>query len=1399
MNNRTLNLSAFTLLLAGSASVYAANSAEVNSPLGENGKLDNDSLLVPHAVARNTEQQLPETVSVPGRVPARQAEPEIVKVVQQVNLNDYKAALFASGRSAIRPATAASMEKLLTQLRQKKNLQLHFIGHTDNQRLSANARKIYRDNQGLSEHRARAIADYFQQHLGLEPSAVTFEGKGETQPVADNGTSGGMAKNRRVEMQVSYDEIATSTKAGKTVYREHHCQLPQGKEAASTSFKISVDGEPLESQPANRVDQQRCTDVALERASIQLQYDNLNVDPKLNVTLVPIVQQSQQSQQQDTHQKQKPDTHEDGEQISYVIQGYSNYLAWIERAELRVFEKDASPHSQPLAVVPLDQHLAGEWQPGIEFSEDVSYRLRVYDEQGRFDETGSQSLWRSLNAPEQAAEAGPVTLPGARLAGYGESRLELQSIPVSGGTLTANGEAVPEHHQVFLMGMPVPVTAEQTFVSRQIVPAGTYGVEVAVLNDDGEGELFWRELQFDADDWFYVGMADFTLGENSVSGPAEQLTGDEQHFDGDLFLDGRLAFYTKGKWRNDYTVTASIDTREEPIEDLFSNIDHKDPRSQLRRLEEEQHYSVYGDDSTLIEDAPTQGRFYFKIEDDRSHALWGNFATKLSDTDLARIERSLYGAQLQWGSEALTETGEHETFINGFIAESGTNAAHEEFRGTGGTLYYLQHQDITQGSEQISIEVRDKDSGLVITTRHLAVGQDYDIDSSQGRVLLTRALSSTADDSLLLRDSSLSGNPVFLVVNYEYTPGFDDLHEMTTGGRISHWVNDNLKVGLTASNQNQTGGDQELLGGDVTLQYTPETYLKLETAQTDGPGVGEQLSGSGGITFNSVAQDRSAGIEADAWRLESGFTFADLGLTEATEGGDINKGHFYWQRRDAGFSGLGQLTRYDTDQIGASLSIALSDDTDLLFKIDDKDESGGVDTHAAELNLDVQLTDHWSVVAGLRREDLDSATTLTGPVAQEQGQRTDGALQLAYDSAKEWKLYGFAQGTLDRDDSREINNRVGVGGAYQVTDKYRVSAEVSDGKSGFGAKAGSDYQYADQSNLYLNYETDPDFSNNAFTGNSLRGGSGQLTGGVKHRYSDSTSVYSEARYQNGSRESGLSHAYGVDYTPNEHWSFGASYENGELKQADVGEIERQAITLSMGYASEQIKYGTSLEYRDDNTINEDRISWLIRNNLGYQVNPDWRAQLRVDVAISDSSNGDHFNSDFTEGLLGFAYRPIDNDKLNALISYHYLEDLAPAEQFTSSQQQNDYQQRSQVLAVDATYDLTARWSIGGKYAYRNSEVRLGRETGPWFDSDAHLYIVRADWHVVRNWDFLIEGRMLKVDQADDEKAGALVAIHRHLGEHFKLGVGYNFTEFSDDLTHYDYDAEGWFVNLVGKL
>ena len=51
----------------------------------------------------------------------------------------------------------------------------------------------------------------------------------------------------------------------------------------------------------------------------------------------------------------------------------------------------------------------------------------------------------------------------------------------------------------------------------------------------------------------------------------------------------------------------------------------------------------------------------------------------------------------------------------------------------------------------------------------------------------------------------------------------------------------------------------------------------------------------------------------------------------------------------------------------------------------------------------------------------------------------------------------------------------------------------------------------------------------------------------------------------------------------------------------------------------------------------------------------------------------------------------------------------------------------------------------------------------------------------------------------ERRIGVVLSVYRYLGDHFKVGVGYNVTDFSDDLTDLSYDQRGVFFNVVGTL
>jgi hypothetical protein len=199
------------------------------------------------------------------------------------------------------------------------------------------------------------------------------------------------------------------------------------------------------------------------------------------------------------------------------------------------------------------------------------------------------------------------------------------------------------------------------------------------------------------------------------------------------------------------------------------------------------------------------------------------------------------------------------------------------------------------------------------------------------------------------------------------------------------------------------------------------------------------------------------------------------------------------------------------------------------------------------------------------------------------------------------------------------------------------------------------------------------------------------------------------------------------------------------------------------------------------------------------VTPDWRLTGKLNHAESESSLGQFFDGGYTEAVLGYAYRPVKHDRLNILGKYTYFYNVPTTDQVAPTSTAAQFVQKSHVAALDVSYDLTRRWSVGGKYAYRLGQVSLERENPQFFDNRAQLYVARVDWRFERRWEALMEARALVLPDVSEHRSGALVAVYRYIGNHVKLGAGYNFTDFSDDLTNLDFNHHGLFINLIGTM
>ena len=113
---------------------------------------------------------------------------------------------FESGVANIPEATVESLGRILERMRDRTNVRVHLVGHADNRPLSTELEKIYGDNAGLSRERAGTLAEHLKNALTLPPEAMSYEWAGDADPVASNRTEEGRSLNRRVEVEVWYDE-----------------------------------------------------------------------------------------------------------------------------------------------------------------------------------------------------------------------------------------------------------------------------------------------------------------------------------------------------------------------------------------------------------------------------------------------------------------------------------------------------------------------------------------------------------------------------------------------------------------------------------------------------------------------------------------------------------------------------------------------------------------------------------------------------------------------------------------------------------------------------------------------------------------------------------------------------------------------------------------------------------------------------------------------------------------------------------------------------------------------------------------------------------------------------------------------------------------------------------------
>ena len=1107
----------------------------------------------------------------------------------------------------------------------------------------------------------------------------------------------------------------------------------------------------------------------------------------------------------------------DGVSEPVTFSVYSNYATYIKKAEIHVRET-AAPDSMviasiPVAIVPNAAHAQVVWDGRISANKKldkdsiISYSLKVYDDKGVWDETrakhiklvdaadklrNKEALADRVGLNEQAvAKSFGVDLENrvVALEQWGSSDLATQNIRVEGSRVRVRGEGVPKDYALNINGSNVPVDKDGKFVAEYIVPTGTHQFNV-VASQSGNRTSYEAPLSIDVTGRYFamVALADLTVSKTGHSGSIDSVNStDLERFD-DVQTDGRLAFYLKGKIKGRYLITAQADTKEREIKDLFDGFLKADPKDLFRRIDPDRYYPIYGDDSTTTRDVNTQGRLYVRLDWDKNQVLWGNYNTEFSDTNLIQYNRGLYGAQAKYRSEAINDLGESKTQVKAFAAEQETASGHSEFLGTGGSLYYLRHTDVLSGSERVVMVKRDELSGRVLNEVALQAGRDYEIDAFQGRIILNRPLTEYVGSSNVANVNGLrDGERQHLVVDYEYIPDGFDKNNLSAGVRGKQWIGDHVAIGAQYVSEKRGGKDYELKGVDLTLQAGRGTYLTVEHAQSESAAAPIFYSDNGGLSF--LENTGSGQTEGKATEIRARVNLQEQGFTQRPW--TLGAWH---QRKDAGFSStyanatVGRLTDSGfefTGEVSNKLSLKGSYNK---VKLDDEERERARLAASYEYASNQKVT-----VEGSRVNDV---------IDDERSRANLAAIRFDNRINKNIDVYAAAQTAFSRK-NYDKNTAYTVGGKYTFSNLSNVGLEYTNGDRGNAITGSAEYRRSENHTLYTSYthSTDSTLKDNLFS--SARGfnrNSG-LTVGQRWQLNPKVTLNTESSWLEDKTSQGVVHGFGLQLMPKSGWNVGLSAQKGRLTSVSTdAETKRQSYSANVGYNSNQLDWVSKLEYRQDKG-SEDTRQWVSTNRLTYIINNDWRVLTRLNYANTRYSSIRSNHAKLIETGLGLAYRPT-RGKWNGLLKYTYLYDLSAVGQTTGDQPD----QRSHIFSMEGTYEASPRWEFSGKLAHRISQSRISRGEGAWYKTNATLAALQARYHfndrgdignIWRGWHAMAEYRWLNV-QGSGAQSGALVAVEKDVNKYTRVGVGYNFTRFSADLSKLNHDQKGWFVTMTAR-
>jgi len=562
-------------------------------------------------------------------------------------------------------------------------------GHTNNIRIAPKHRHEFDNNQVLSQARADFIADYFKQKLQLNDDIVSAVGYGKTQPIYDNNTAKGRQMNRRVILKIRADKVT------------HDFGFAL-QDRIADAYGEALDSWDYEKEADTVVKADKQEGILSPSENMSLPHATNAVRLKLDTRL---------------------------------------------KAELLVDGKVVAKERIGFKFEDPDTGLTTYTYIGVDFGKTGKHTLQLkgldpfgnarYDETITVIRTGTIARIKLVETANNIADGKtPVRFKLEVSDNRGvviNGTLKLQQL---GGDLL--------NTQVSEVSLVAIEASQQVSVSSdgwvEMAPVSSSGSHRIVLGYGNVQETIELYIKPEARDWILVGFAEGTVGFNQLSGAAQPVTKNDEA--DKFYQDGRVAFYAKGQISGDFLLTMSYDTQAKTSAEKNSRFGDIDPNSM---------YTIYGDTTQQQFDGTSSKKLYLKIERDRFYALFGDYNTGLSTTELTRYSRTFTGVKAELHEDTLG--------FSAFATQTSLTSVKDDIRGNGTSgLYRLSRQNIVTNSETIRVETVDRFKSEVILesiqlTRHL----DYDIDYVTGSVWFKQPV--------LSKDVDL--NPIIIRVEYE--------------------------------------------------------------------------------------------------------------------------------------------------------------------------------------------------------------------------------------------------------------------------------------------------------------------------------------------------------------------------------------------------------------------------------------------------------------------------------------------------------------------------------------------------------------------------------------------------------------------------------------------------------